>query len=128
MRAKSPAYFNLQGRVKFPIGGKVREPSNRQDLVKFQNRQYSLDEEESKTAKNTAQAVIFCVFLQALSREISRLHCFAGGVCKFFTKNDRLYCNNPFITPSIYQNVYDRCSIYGLCHHPCRKSTGLDKP
>jgi len=30
--------------VKFPIGGKVRERAHeRADLVKFQNRQYSLD-------------------------------------------------------------------------------------
>ena len=32
----------LQGRVKFPIGGKVRERESA-DLVQFQNRQYSLD-------------------------------------------------------------------------------------
>ena len=32
----------LQGRVKFPIGGKVRERESA-DLVKIQNRQYSLD-------------------------------------------------------------------------------------
>ena len=38
----------LQGRVKFPIGGIVRERScagaSARDLVQFQNRQYSLDE------------------------------------------------------------------------------------
>lgn len=43
-------YLYLQGRVKFPIGGKVRERENAgldksssQDLVQFQNQQYSLD-------------------------------------------------------------------------------------
>ncbi|EDN74519.1 hypothetical protein MHA_1603 [Mannheimia haemolytica PHL213] len=63
MRAKSPAYFNLQGRVKFPIGGKVREPSNRQDLVKFQNRQYSLDERRVKNRKKYRTSGHFlCLF------------------------------------------------------------------
>ena len=40
----------LQGRVRFPIGGIVRERENAglgrgpsQDLVRFQNQQYSLD-------------------------------------------------------------------------------------
>lgn len=33
----------LQGRVKFPIGGKVRERFGA-DLVQLQNQQYSLDE------------------------------------------------------------------------------------
>ena len=43
--------YDLQGRVRFPIGGIVRERASAglgkcssQDLVRFQNRQYSLDE------------------------------------------------------------------------------------
>jgi|BioPla2DNA2_1021312.scaffolds.fasta_scaffold01510_6 hypothetical protein len=35
--------YILQGRVKFPTGGKVRERSGA-ELVHFQYRQYSLDE------------------------------------------------------------------------------------
>lgn len=47
----SPSMYNitehlnmvcLQGRVKFPIGGKVRERESA-DLVQLQNQQYSLD-------------------------------------------------------------------------------------
>ena len=33
--------------MRFPTGGKVRDPLLAADLVRFQNRQYSLDEEET---------------------------------------------------------------------------------
>lgn len=41
----------LQGRVKFPTGGKVRERMAH-DLVQFQNRLYSLDERRENVNKN----------------------------------------------------------------------------
>ena len=45
----------LRGRVKFPTGGTVRDPlwllPVTADLVKFQNRQYSLDERRKRRLK-----------------------------------------------------------------------------
>ena len=53
--------FNyLRGRVKFPTGG--QSPRAQADLVKFQNRQYSLDDRRYRINKLTHTVYYVCIF------------------------------------------------------------------